>query len=564
MDNLLIEIRNLSISYKASDKKAVESFNLDIKNGQSIAIVGESGSGKSSLALAIMGMLNDKAKVEGSMKFCKEQYNMNNPSDWEHLKWSDIAIVFQNAVDILNPLMKVYKQVSEPIQKHLNLKKAESDIRARNLLSQVGLDEDYWEAYPHQLSGGMRQKVLIAMALSCNPKLLIVDEPTMSLDPDAKMGFVNLIKKLQKENNFGLLLISHELSIVRHMCSHIHIMYNGFQFEYGKLDEVIDLPKHPYTKGLISSSWEIDSYKDIWGIPQEIRDGESKGCPFYSRCFQAEKSCLDFVLKNMNLDEGHIVNCKRGGIAKILEVKSVCKNFSMGRKKTCAAQNVSFDLYEGEVLALIGSSGSGKSTLANIISGFEQMDKGEIYFKGCNARNISLLSHEFSVQVVVQDPSSAMNPNWSVEEIVYEPLKKGIINAETKDKLLKLFKELHLPVDEIFLNKKAKALSGGQKQRVAIARALLMSPKVLIADEVTAMLDPSSASNLIKLLKGMQNRHGFSMILITHDIILARKIADRVVVLEKGNITSCGHCKRILDKRLDKLCHTKIKEEHLS
>ena len=563
MNKNILEIENLSIKYHGSNTKAVNYFNMTVGKGETIGIVGESGSGKSSIANAIMGLLHDKAEIQGYMKFNGENFLWNEKNHWEKVRWNKISLVFQNSINVLNPMMKIIRQVSEPITRHLKYSKENARNRASILLEEVGLDKLWWEAYPNQLSGGMRQKVLIAMALACKPELLIVDEPTMSLDPQSKKQITELLKNLQEQYNFGLIVISHEMNIIKELCSNIHVLYKGYHLEHGKTFEVFENPKHPYSKGLIGASWELDSYRDIWGIPSSLREKKGNGCPFYKRCFQARESCQNFIPNPLDIKKGHVVSCCRGGISTLLNVENVSKKYFIGKTVVPAVSKVSFDVKEGEVLTVIGVSGSGKSTLASLISGFEEKDEGSIKFKNREIAPYNIMRNENGIQLVVQDPSSAMNPDWTVLEVLYEPIKWNLKLCDKKSSKLirRILENVELPTKDSFLGSKVGILSGGEKQRIAIGRALIMNPKLLIADEVTAMLDPSNAANLVNMLKDMQNRFGFSMIYITHDLYLARKISDRTILLDKGKIEYYGPSAGIIDEKLIALRNYSISKE---
>ena len=560
MKQCILTVNALSVQYKRQENRAVQSFNLKVCKGQTVGIVGESGSGKSTIAHAIMGLLHGKADVDGSIIFQDKSLSLNEIKAWDSIRWQKIALVFQNALNILNPSMKIYKQVSEPIVKHLNCSKENARRKATLLLEEVGLEQMWWDAYPNQLSGGMRQKVLIAMALACEPELLIIDEPTMSLDPEAKYQIVELLKRLQAKSQFGMIVISHEMNIIKALCSEIYVLYKGYPLEYGLTEEVMVQPKHPYTKGLLGASWEIDAYKDIWGIPDLIREQISTGCPFYSRCFQARVACQSFIPHELDINQGHVTSCCRGGIANLLKVEDLSKKYSVGKRQVLAVSNVGFEVNEGEVLTIIGASGSGKSTLALLISGFEKRDDGRVYFDGREINPQNMMRMENGIQLVVQDPSSAMNSEWRIEEVLLEPMRnmRNTCKQKRHKRICRMLKNVHLPNDTAFLNSKVASLSGGEKQRIAIARALLMSPKLLIADEFTAMLDPSTAANLVKMLKGMQNQFGFSMIYITHDLYLARKISDRTLLLQDGRVEAYGSSDAIIDEKLLNLEATQI------
>ena len=553
----LLEIKNLSVQYHGSKDKAIVNFGLHVTREETIGIVGESGSGKTSIALAIMGLLQQKANVEGSMVFSGQNMKLNRADSFKEFRWKKIALVFQNTLQVLNPMMKIYKQVLEPMMEHYEISKENAKQKAESLLNEVGLDCIWWEAYPHQLSGGMRQKVLIAMALACDPELLIVDEPTMSLDPKAKMQIINLLKEMQKKHHFGLIVISHEMKIIEELCSKIHVLYQGYLLEYGDMQTMIKMPKHPYTKGLLNASWEIDSYRDIWGIPQKIRAHCEGGCPFYQRCFQAKDICKSYQPSVLPLQLKQEVACIRDGIALLLQAKNIVKTYKIGKQQIYAAKHIDFEVYEGEILAVIGESGSGKSTIANILAGFERQDDGEIRFGGQINHQKHWMQIEDGIQMIVQDPASAMNPLWTIREVIEEPMKINLrlSKEEMEEKIKSSFAQVQLPFHDAYMKRSIHELSGGQKQRVLIARALVMRPKLLIADEMSAMLDPSNAANMIRMLRGLQNKNGFSLLYITHDLYLARKIADRVLQLHKGRMIDYGNAGEILDAKIMELNH---------
>lgn len=542
--DITYEIRNLSITYPGTKTSAVKNFNCSIHRNEAVGILGESGSGKTSIALAMLGLRED-AQCSGELLLHGQSMMDQGHSSWEEHRWNEIAIVFQNALNVLNPSLKIIYQITEPLVKHLGLSKEEAVKRASDLLIEVGLDHVWWHAKPSQLSGGMRQKVLIAMALACNPKLLILDEPTMSLDTQSKKQVVSLIRRLKKRHHFSLLVISHEMKLIKQLCDRVHVLYDGYQVEFGNTEKILNAPEHPYTKGLMTSSWELDGHKDIWGIPHKIRTSSENGCPFYNRCFQAREGCRNYT-PSIDVSKFHSVGCVRGGIATLMTAKNINREFTVGKVKIGAVKDVTAHVKEGEILALVGHSGSGKSTLASILAGLESYE-GEIKFDLDQIENIK---DRGGVQLITQDPSASMNLNWTIKDIVTEPVRHRykMSSVELSEIAKECLEKVHLPNDMKFLSRRAKELSGGQRQRVSIARALSMNPKLLIADEISAMLDPSSAANIVRLLKGMQNMHGFAMIYITHDLHLARKISDRVIVMSEGRIVKEGTTREVLCK----------------
>ncbi len=549
MSQSLLEIKNLSVEYKVEDEivKGVDSLSFSIDKGESLGIIGESGSGKTSMAMAIMGLIKKPGQVRGSILFDGKEINALAQKQLNEIRWKRMAIVFQNSLDILNPLLTIHEQIYEVLIKHTHLLKPAINERIDDLLIKVGLSVDLACSYPHELSGGMRQRVLIAMALSCEPELLIVDEPTSALDMVSKNEIIKLLSDLFKENNFALIVISHELDTVLKLTSKVSVMYSGTVVEKGDTSEVLTGPRHGYTKGLLNSSPCVNVFGDMWGIPSERKESDDLGCPFKNRCTQNIDLCqykkpgLAFISPNRQ------VSCNRGGIVTLLKGEDICKTFKCKGRLVNACVNCNIHVKSGEVVALIGESGSGKTTLASILSGIGSPDRGATMFEGHLVKGNNFTSKEDGMQMVFQDPFSAINEKLTIEEVVSEPLR--IINNSSKacfdSQIQDVLKAVQLPNDAGFIKRKCYTLSGGQRQRVSLARSLIIKPKLLIADEISSMLDPSTQANILRLLKKLQNERGFSMLYITHDLAIARKIADRVYVMSQGEIVESGTATQI-------------------
>ena len=548
MNDAVLEIRKMTVRYSGSAADAVRGVDLTLRPGECAGVIGESGSGKSSLALASLGLLRKRAGVEGSVLFKGVELNGLSESAMERYRWSRIAIVFQNGLDVLNPVIAVGEQIAECIRRHSGEGKAAAAEKTRRLLEMVGLRASWSEAYPHQLSGGMRQKALVAMALSCDPEVLLVDEPTMALDAVSKREIVELLLRLRAACGFAMLVISHELPVISAMTSRVMVMYSGSVLEEGPTEELLKDPLHPYTRGLISSSPSVNPYRDMWGIPGEVVVAGEKQCPFFNRCTQRVDRCAGELPALKTVRDGRRVACIRNGIVTLLGGSGIDKTYGAGERSVAACVDCSLEVRAGEVCALIGESGSGKTTLAEILSGIARPDAGEVLFEGRPVRGNSETSKTGGIQIVFQDPLSATNEHLTIEETVREPL--DILREGTKTERLRVAREalknVQLPSDEAFLKRRCFMLSGGQRQRVAVARALVMRPKLLIADEISAMLDPSTAANMLRLLKGLQNSQGFAMLFVTHDLALAQKIADRVYVMRRGRIVEHGPTEDVL------------------
>lgn len=539
----MLKVENLSVTYSQDNLKmqAVRETSFVLEAGQTLGIIGESGSGKTTLGLAIMGILNSKAKVDGKVIYNGVNLLGLSPRQLNEYRWKHIAMVFQNSLETLNPLLSVREQIKECIVRHLSLKEKEANKKVNDLLEQVGLEPFVADSFPHQLSGGMRQKVLIAMALACDPKVLIVDEPTSSLDAISKGEIVELFFKLQREKRFTMMVISHDFSVITKLTSKICVMYQGCILEEGFTRDILKNPLHTYTRGLINSSPAINPFQDLWGIPPAQGEA-SDGCPFYPRCSQRLDMCKDKRPKLEYVSLERKVACNQGGIVTLLEASGIDKTFTFKGRSISACKNCHIRVRAGEVVALIGQSGSGKTTLASIISGYLKADRATIKFLGQKVSPCELTTRPKGLQMIFQDPFSSINDRFTVEQAVMEPLNilKLYSCEERKKRVKKALSAAELPIDNDFLQRRCYTLSGGQRQRVSIARSLILEPKLLIADEISSMLDPSTQANILRLLKGLQNSFGFAMIYITHDLDLARKIADKLYIMHEGEIVEEG------------------------
>ncbi|SHK22201.1 ABC transporter ATP-binding protein [Paramaledivibacter caminithermalis] len=551
MKKELLKVKDLKISYflDSEVKEAVKGVSFTLYEGETIGIIGESGSGKTSIAMSIMGLLTN-AKIEGKIIYDGIKFNTLRQKELNRYRWNEVAIVFQNRLDVLNPVLTIREQIEEVLKKHTMKSKGDIKKRVKELFSMVNLEEKWLSSYAHELSGGMRQKVLIAMALSCNPKLLIIDEPTSSLDVLSKREIINLLKSIQKKNNISMLVISHELPVIQELTTKVEVLYLGHILEEGLTRDLINNPMHVYTRGLINSSCDINVYKELWGISPKINLKSGNGCPFYQRCVQASKECTQKLPRLSYISIERKVACNKGGIVTILETKDLSKAFKSHGSKIYACKNVSINVKAGEVAALIGASGSGKTTTAKIISGFLKSDSGSIYFEGKEIHGCEAMRKIHGIQIIFQDPFSAINGDFTVEKAVKEPLEILNIGSEEERKAMvkKALQDVQMPFDNEGLDIRCNTLSGGERQRISIARSLVMKPKLLIADEITSMLDPSTKANILRLLKGLQNEKGFSMLFITHDLPLARKIADKVYVMNRGSIVEEGNALEIFNK----------------
>lgn len=530
--------------------KALKDTSFTLREGRSLGIVGESGSGKTTLGMALMGLVDKPHQTAGEVTLFGNPYLSLQKDEQKKYRWDTIAMMFQNASEVLNPVMTIGNQLTEPLIEKGFITSKEAREEAEELLKLVGLEGWEASAYPHQLSGGMQQRVLLAMAIGCKPRFLILDEPTSSLDGIARREMIQTIKFLQKKLDFAMLVISHDLKLVSQLTQEIMVMYGGRVIEKGLTDAVLEKPMHPYTCGFMNASVEMAPYKDLWGIPGETRneDGE-EGCVFRGRCTQSLDTCQSHVPALQGVSIEREVACHQKGLTSILKAEAVSKTYWVGDRKIHALSKGYMNIRHGETLALIGSSGSGKSTFAKIMAGFLSPDTGTLFYQEKPLKNNQVACCERGIQLVLQDPFSALSHRLTVEEAVGEPLRINRLASEDEiiQRIRKALESLQLNYDDGFLKRYTSSLSGGQRQRVALARALVMRPKVLIADEITSMLDVSTQANVLRLLKQLQNQMGFALLLITHDLNLARKVADQLIVMEKGKMIEEGKASRIFE-----------------
>jgi peptide/nickel transport system ATP-binding protein len=525
----LVEIKQLSVKYP--EGFTLHPVDLTVGKGEIVSIVGESGSGKSTLAKAILNLNEKNAQVSGSVKISGIEIYSLSEKQLKELRMQQFALCFQNSRELLNPMLSIGEQLFEVLRK----KYAQTELipKAQELLEWVGLKGDVLAMYPHQLSGGMIQKVLIATAIALEPEFVVLDEPTSSLDLVSKSQIINLIQKINRLQGITFVIITHDFSVAQALSQRILIFYRGKLVEKGDTKGVLSHPYHPYTKGLINSSVNINPYRDVWGIRNIAETEAIWGCPFYLRCTQSLIECKAKMpeLKPHKKDPYRMVACNRGGIITVLRGRDICKSY--GRKKVIDKINI--EVMAAEVVALVGVSGIGKTTLSSILGGYLSYESGELFFLEEKADFNKLHRNKNGLQMVFQDPNTSINPNFTVLEAVSEPLRLISKDGDYPNKVKAVLKDVGLPADDTFLTQKVRYLSGGQKQRVSVARALIMEPLVLVADEPTSLLDSSSKANLLRLLKGLQNKRGFSMLFITHDLAAALKVADRIYLLESNN-----------------------------
>jgi peptide/nickel transport system ATP-binding protein len=531
----LLEIKDLRVTYGRDT--VLNGIDLELESGETLAIVGESGTGKTTLGLSIMRLV--EGTVRGSIRFNGKDLLALSDDEMQQIRWSQIAMAFQNANNVLNPVYTVLNQIMEPMVEHRIKSKEEAIERACELLRYFGFPTDRLSTYPHQLSGGEQQRVLLAMAMANDPELLILDEPLSSLDAASRAQVGELLKEI--DNHCTKLVATHDLDTAGKLADRMAVLYGGRIIEVGPTRDVLSRPRHPYTRALIRAYPNMTTAKDLQGIKGRMTRPVS-GCPFHPRCTQAVDICRTKIPK-LVCDQGRHVACHRGGIITLLSIKNLSKSF--GSLK--AVDSVSLHVDAGETLALVGQTGSGKTTLAKTIMGLHQPTEGDVYLEEVKADNRRKTFYK-RVQMVFQNPGESLSHRLSVLEAVMEPLDIQEMGTKEKrrDRAVHVLGEVELPQTDDFLRKYPHQLSGGEMQRLAIARALVLDPVLLIADEPTAFLDASVQAKILKLLLNLQEHRGLSMLYITHDIAAARKVSDRIAVMLDGRIVEEGPSNEII------------------
>ena len=525
----MLRIENLRAAY--GGEEILHGVSLTVQSGETLAIIGESGAGKTTLGLSLLRLT--EATTSGAAWWKERDLLALSGAELRDLRGRIAAMVHQNGGEVLHPLYTALAQVAEAVTVHFPVTPEAARQKAAVVLQTVGLLADRHECEPHRLSGGEQQRVLLAMALVNEPELLILDEPTSSLDPLNKTQILAVLAAALHGRTS--LLITHDLATAAAIADRVAVLYAGQILETGPCAEVFATPQHPYTRALLRAYPDMTTSKDIQCIPGRAGQRES-GCPFRSRCSQSVPQCVETVPLPQALTPERTVACHRGGIVPMLEVAGIAKQ--LGGRSILA--DIDLTLYEGETMALVGESGSGKTTLAKTLLGLWPADAGSFRIDGRD----DWLRRQFyeRIQLVFQNPKEAFSHRLNVGEIVREPLdihERGA-QAEREEKVRRTLQEVDLPATPEFLRRYPHQLSGGEAQRVAIARALILDPKLLIADEITASLDAGVQARVVRLLMRLQDLRGLAILFITHDIALARKISDRTIVLKDGRIVETG------------------------
>ncbi|WP_283642648.1 ABC transporter ATP-binding protein [Croceibacter atlanticus] len=533
----MLTVQNLTIAFKSQDDfiPVVNNISFDLKPNEILGVVGESGSGKSVSTLAISGLLPKKISkiTSGNIIFEGTSLLEYSNAQMTMLRGKEIAMIFQEPMSALNPSMTCGAQVLEIIMQHKDITPAKAKVETLQLFEKVKLPrpKDIFKSYPHQISGGQMQRVMIAMAIACKPKILIADEPTTALDVTVQKEIIQLLKALQKETKMSIIFISHDLALVSEIAQRVIVMHKGNIVEEGKTEDIFLQPKQLYTKALIASKpntkihlKRLPTVSDFVNntVPTEtISDNERR--LFRKQLFE-QKPLLEVV----NVDKEFYSNA--GLFSKATIVKAV--------------NNVSFKVYEGETLGLVGESGCGKSTLGNVILQLHKATKGKVFYKGEDITKLkgkALRVLRKDIQLIFQDPFSSLNPRITVGKAIEEPMKVHKLyknDDERKEKVISILKRVGLDASHYYRH--PHEFSGGQRQRIGIARTIALQPKLIVCDESVSALDISVQAQVLNLLNELKEDFGFTYIFISHDLSVVKYMADELIVMNKGQIEEQG------------------------
>ena len=543
----MLQVNNLSIKFKTQNGlfEAVKDVSFNLNKGETIGIVGESGSGKSVTALALMRLLNENDAVTGGQVLLNGISLFKLPEQgMRRIRGHQMAMIFQEPMTSLNPVLTCGYQITEAIRLHLGSSKAEAKQKTIALFKEVQLPrpEAIFDSYPHQISGGQKQRVMIAMALCCNPEILIADEPTTALDVTVQQTIIELLLKLKAGRNMSLIFISHDLGVISEIADRVLVMYKGEVVEEAPVKLLFSHPKHPYTKGLLACRPSPDYHLKKLPVIADFLDAETK------KTVSIEKIREGYLYKTDEIQERKNRLYNQQPLLKINGLNTwfpVGRNFFGKSKEVVKAVNqISFDVYPGETLGLVGESGCGKTTLGRSILRLIEPTSGSINFENIDLRGLKkndLREIRKDIQIIFQDPYSSLNPRLTVGDSLMEPLQVHQFyanDAKRKKKVLELLERVNL-LPEHF-NRYPHEFSGGQRQRIVIARALALQPKFIICDESVSALDVSVQAQVLNLIRELQQEFNLTYIFISHNLAVIKHISDRMMVMNKGEIVEMG------------------------
>jgi len=530
-NNIVLKVTDLSIAF--NDKRTVHKVSFSLAENSILGIVGESGSGKSVTSMAILGLLPNKvASITGSILYKQQEIANLNEKEYQRIRAKEIGMVFQEPMSALNPSMKCGAQVLEVLRLHQELSKGDAELRVLALFEKVKLPnvKRIYNSYPHELSGGQKQRIVIAMAIACNPKLLIADEPTTALDVTVQKEIIELLKELQKQFKMSIIFISHDLNLVSQIADNTMVMLKGKVVEIQPTHKLFCNPQEKYTQALIASRPdESIRLKRLPTVDDFLKDTLPK----------AEITAHERQKNHEKIYEKPA----------ILKVENVSKSFFtktgwFSKKEFKAVNEVSFSVYEGETLGLVGESGCGKSTLGNLILKLTPLDEGKIFYKGTDISSLKgavLKDFRKEIQLIFQDPFASLNPKITIGKAIIETMIAHNIytnNKERKSRVLELLNKVGL--EECFFDRYPHEFSGGQRQRVGIARTIALQPKLIICDESVSALDISVQAQVLNLLNELKEDFNFTYIFISHDLSVVKYMSDNLLVMKNGMIEEQG------------------------
>ncbi|NGZ77944.1 ABC transporter ATP-binding protein [Saccharibacillus alkalitolerans] len=544
----LLQVTNLRVSFSAreTETEAVRGVSFELNKGETLGIVGESGSGKSVTARAIMRLLPEaSARVRsGEVVFLGQNLAKKTRKEMEQIRGRDIGMIFQDPMTSLNPTLRIGEQIAETLRKHRKMSKREARGEAVEMLKLVGIrdPETRFDQYPHEFSGGMRQRAMIAIALACRPSLLIADEPTTALDVTIQAQILNVMKQMQEKLGTAIVLITHDLGVVAGMCDRVVVMKSGEIVEEGRTEDIFARPRHPYTKKLLNALPRLDQ-------PKKPKRGRS-GADTETGAGQA------------NVGRGGEADAARSGAAPdggfradpearpLLEVRSLRQHFNLGKGRTLKAVNdISFFIREGETLGMVGESGSGKSTTGRAILRLHEPTGGDVLYRGMAVNRLSpkemkLMRRE--MQMIFQDPYASLNPRLKILDIIGEAMDVHGLSRNPVQRRARVEELLEMVgLDPAFALRYPHEFSGGQRQRIGIARALAVEPKFIVCDEPLSALDVSIQSQIVTLLEDLQQKLGLTYLFIAHDLSMVKHISDRVAVMYSGKIVELAESEEL-------------------